>query len=105
MAKVLPETVEPNGGNYTRLNFKLRNSEHKSLRKTGCYNAAVLLIHFHNKGSGDYAVLRKLVKLSEGGLGKFVATLKRRGLIERTAYQTFRPTASARALMQKALGK
>jgi hypothetical protein len=40
-----------------------------------------VLLHFYHKGKGGYAELHKLIKLSEGGVGKLVMSLKKRRMV------------------------
>jgi DNA-binding IclR family transcriptional regulator len=65
-------------------------------------NASKLLLHFHNKGAGDYKELRKLTGLSNFGLAKYIRSLKKRGLIERDGWQKFKLTGHAVGLLEKA---
>jgi hypothetical protein len=70
-------------------------------KKKGKANIVKMLIHFHNKGRGDYPELRKLTGLSEGGVGKMIMSLKKRGLIQRTGYQQFGLTVKTTEFLQK----
>ena len=68
-------------------------------------NAARLLLHLHHSTAGDYPTLRKVTRLSQGGLAKFLASAKKRGLIVRLSYRQFALTDSGRALLWQAYQK
>jgi len=68
-------------------------------------NAARLLLHLHHSTAGDYPTLRKVTRLSQGGLAKFLASAKKRGLIVRQGFQQFALTDSGRALLWQAYQK
>lgn len=68
-------------------------------------NAARLLLHLHHSTAGDYPTLRKVTRLSKGGLAKFLASAKKRGLIVRLSYRQFALTDSGRALLWQAYQK
>ncbi len=98
----LPVFVPLNDDNITRVYSFLKNNGFNKVRFEAITNAAKLLIHFHNKGSGAYPELRKLTGLSGDGLGKYIMSLKKRGLIERDGWQKFKPTATGISVLQKA---
>ena len=102
-AKPLPQTLEISQGLISLLSQVLRQSGFKHATRDTTENAARLLLHFHNKGRGGYPELRKLTGLSEGGVAKFIMSLKKRNLIKRTGYQQFAPTPHADQIMQKCL--
>lgn len=54
---------------------------------------AQILIQAYNKQGCSYAELGKLTKRSVGGMAKLVASLKKRGLVERSGKSSFRLTA------------
>jgi hypothetical protein len=100
----LPEKIDPASGAVYKLNQKLRAMEKGKVKRSGSINSAKLLIHFHNQINSDHPTLRKLTGLSEGGLGKMIMSLTRRGLIVRDGWQKFALTASAKKLVGEALG-
>ncbi len=102
-AKPLPQTLEISQGLISLLSQVLRQSGFKHAKRDTTENAARLLLHFHNKGRGGYPELRKLTGLSEGGVAKFIMSLKKWNLIKRTGYQQFAPTPHADQIMQKCL--
>lgn len=104
LGRPLPEKIDPASGVVYRINQKLRAMEKGKVKRSGSINSAKLLIHFHNKSNSDHPTLRKLTGLSEGGLGKMIMSLTKRGLIVRDGWQKFALTASARKLMGEALG-
>lgn len=103
--KVLPPVLEMSPGNIGLVYRVFLKPQWRGLKRSGRRSASILLIHFYNKGGGTHPELVKLTELSRSGLGKFVGTLKRRGLIQRTAYQTFRPTTLGLQVLAEALGQ
>ncbi len=101
-AKPLPETYPNDNNAIVWLGNTLQDSGFTHVPYTARRNAAKLLIHFYNKGRSDYTELRKLTELSQGGLSKFMTSLRRRGLIRKGTVQKHEPTAHALQLMQKA---
>ncbi len=68
---------------------RLRKNGFLTVNGKGLRNIGTLLIHFYNKGRGDYPTLRKITGLSKGGLAKTIMSLKKRGVIHRTAYKEY----------------
>ncbi len=104
VGRPLPEKIDPASGAVYKVNQKLRAMEKGKVKRSGSINSAKLLIHFHNKSNSDHPTLRKLTGLSEGGLGKMIMSLTKRGLIVRDGWQKFALTASAKKLLGEALG-
>jgi hypothetical protein len=100
----LPERIDPASGVVYKLNQKLRAMEKGKVKRSGSINSAKLLVHFHNKSNSDHPTLRKLTGLSEGGLGKLIMSLKKRGLIVRDGWQKFALTPAAKKLLSEAVG-
>lgn len=98
----LPVFVPLSDGNITRVYSFLKNNGFNKVRFDAIVNAAKLLIHFHNKGGGGYPELLKLTGLSRDGLGKYLMSLKKRGLIMRDGWQKFKPTATGTSVLQRA---
>jgi hypothetical protein len=103
VGRPLPEKIDPASGAVYNLNQKLRAMEKGKVKRSGSINSAKLLIHFHNKSNSDHPTLRKLTNLSEGGLGKMIMSLKKRGLIIPDGWQKFALTPNAKKLMSEAL--
>ena len=102
--KPLPDTLPTDIITVAKLASFLRADGLKHMTTEARYNASKLLIHFHNKSHSDYKELRKLTALSQGGLSKFMTSLRKRGLIRGAGWQKYEPTEHALQLMQKALG-
>lgn len=102
VGRPLPEKIDPASGIVYKLNQKLRAMDKGKVKRSGSINSAKLLIHFHNISNSDHPTLRKLTGLSEGGLGKLIMSLKKRGLIVRDGWQKFALTASAKKLVGEA---
>lgn len=88
------------GPTVSTLSAKLKRAGFLTVNSDGLRTAASLLLHFYNKGRGDYRTLRKLTGLSTDGLAKTIMALKKRGAITRTAYQEFTVSASLSQLIQ-----
>ncbi len=88
--------------NVSKLARIMKPAGFNKVRSDAIDNATRIVIHFYSKGEGDSATLRKLTKLSKYGLAKYIRSLKKRGLIQRTRWQQFSPTVYAVSLMQKA---
>jgi len=95
----VPEKVEPTTGNILRINAKFRDMKGGKVKRSGSRNSAKLLIHFHNGNGGSYTELKKVTGLSEGGVGKLIMSLKKRGLIVSSGWQRFALTAAGRQLL------
>jgi biotin operon repressor len=95
----IPEKVEPSTGNILRVNANFRAIKGGKMKRSGSKNIAKLLIHIHNGNSGSYPELRKATGLSEGGVGKLVMSLKKRGLIVSSGWQRFSLTDAGRQLL------
>lgn len=100
--KPLPEVWAIDDGSVRLVSKRLKEVGLRNVKKMGKRNISKLLLHFHNKGKGSYAELRKLTGLSEGGLAKLIMSLKKRGLIHRSAYQQFELGATAKQLLENA---
>jgi hypothetical protein len=99
---VLPSFLPIDLRNKTRLYVLLKKEVLGKVKNSSVWSAVSLLLHFHNKGAGDYTELRKLTGLSNFGLAKYLRSLKKRGLIERDGWQKFKLTAHAVDLLVKA---
>lgn len=98
----LPVTITIDSQNIVKLSLKLRSNGFPKVSSQGRRNTATLLLHFYNKGRGDHTTLRKLTELSKGGLAKLIMSLKKRGLIHRTAYREFGVSAGGMQLLHLA---
>lgn len=101
----LPAFIEPSPGVLSALHNLLQSHGFNQVKYSATRNAALLLLHFHNKNAGSYASLRKLTGLSNYGLAKFIRSLKKRNLIIRTGWQQFSITESGEALVRGAWEK
>ena len=88
------------GATVSTLSAKLKRAGFLTVNSDGLRTAASLLLHFYNKGRGDYRTLRKITGLSTDGLAKTIMALKKRGAITRTAYQEFTVSANLSQLIQ-----
>ncbi|MBL0310369.1 MAG: hypothetical protein IPP77_12050 [Bacteroidetes bacterium] len=105
LTKPLPTLIEPSPKMISALYSILKGKGFNKIRHGAIRNAAKLLIHFHNKKSGDHSELQKLTGLSRYGTAKFVASLKKRGLIVRNGWQQFLISSSAEAMIREAWEK
>jgi hypothetical protein len=99
---VLPAVLPIDAANIQRLYNLLKKEVLGKVHLSSVTNASKLLLHFYNKGAGDYKELRKLTGLSNFGLAKYIRSLKKRELIERDGWQKFKLTAHAVGLIEKA---
>lgn len=65
-------------------------------------SVAKLLLHLYNKMPGDHPTLRHLTSLSKGGLAKCITSIKRRGMINRSGWQSYSLTENALLLLRQA---
>ena len=98
----LPATIELTPGNLSRLYIYLLKQNFGKVRRSSLRNAAALMLHFYNGNRGDYPTLKKLTGLSQDGLGKYLRSLKKRGLIERNGWQQFKLTPHALHYLKQA---
>jgi hypothetical protein len=61
-----------------------------------------VLLHFYHKGKGGSAELHKLTKLSEGGVGKLVMSLKKRRMVYTISYRQYGLSPAALNMLLKA---
>lgn len=74
------------------------------VRVSNAYKLSVakLLLHLYNKMPGDHPTLRHLTSLSKGGLAKCITSIKRRGMINRSGWQSYSLTENALLLLRQA---
>ena len=101
----IPALIPAEGVNVSILSQKLKRAGFLTVNRDGLRTASILLLHFYNKGKGDYPTLRKLTGLSEGGLAKAIMALKKRGLIHRPAYREFGLSAAALEVIRAAFAQ
>jgi len=99
---LLPPKLEASSDNVDLLAEQLTKAILIRSRDSARRSAAKLLIHFYNKGSGRYDELIKITGYTGSGLGKLMTLMRRKGLIQRKAFQQFAPSALALQLMQEA---
>jgi hypothetical protein len=101
----LPQIITPEMGVAFRLTPILHSSGVRYMSKKSLRNVATVMIHFYNKGSGAYPELKKLTSLSQGGVSKFMTSIRKRGLVKRYAYKKFELTPHGLNLLKQAYGK
>ncbi len=74
-------------------------------RESAMEAAAFLMLHIYNEGDGDYPALCEATGQSQGGLAKMLMRLRKKGLIERTAFQKFALTETALNILRQAWEK
>lgn len=99
---VLPPVIHPSPEMIRALSKSMKLLHYNRVRKSARKNAALLLIHFHNRSGGDYPGLRKLTGLSNFGLAKFIRSMKEKGLIVRRGWQKFGLTQSSENMVRDA---
>jgi hypothetical protein len=100
-----PQSIVTDKGIIPALAKVLHSSGVKHMEKESLRNVAVVMVHFYNKGDGSYPELRKVTKLSQGGVSKFMTSIRRRGLIKRYAYKKFELTPHGLNLLKDAYSK
>lgn len=104
-AETMPQTIEPTNEIIGALEEELRASGYNRVSYSGVNNAAKLLMHFYNKGSGSYPELKKITGHSTDGIAKFIMGMKKRDWIHRYGFQQFGLTGKGVALIKQALSK
>jgi len=104
-ARLLPPKIDAASGVVYWLSSLLRHQKHATGAESSSLNAARVLIHIYNKEESSYSSLRKLTSQSEGGLAKLMMRLRKKGLIERKAFQQFELTPTALSLLQDVWAK
>lgn len=99
----LPEKVEPVFGIVLALRDNLKTGTYIRAKNSGLKSQAIMLIHFHNKGTSSHPELRNLTGLSEGGLSKSIMALAKRGLIMRDGFQRFALIPAAKELLKQSV--
>ena len=102
VTKPLPETWAIDEVSIKKVSARLKKAGFSNVKKTGKRNIAKVLLHFHNKGKGGFKELHKVTWLSEGGVGKLMMSLQKRGTIHRTTYQHYALSAGALQVLQLA---
>ena len=103
--EVMPEAIQPSDNIIGALGKELKASGYNRISRSGVNNAAKLLIHFYNKGSGSYPDLKKITGHSTPGIAKFIMSMKKREWIHRFGFQQFGLTDKGVALIKQALMK
>jgi len=98
----LPPTLALSDGNIGSLRARLSKTSFKVSRYDTRNAAAKILIHFYNKGNGSHKALKSLTGYSTGGLGKLMMIMRNKGMIQRTKFQQYVPSAVALQIMKEA---
>ncbi len=101
----MPGIIEPSDKIIWALEKELKASGYNRIRDSGVNNAAKLLLHFYNKGEGDYPKLKKITGHSTDGIAKFIMSMKKRGWIHRYGFQRFGVSENGVVLIKQALSK
>ncbi len=101
---IAPPVEVPAIPDYHQIYAALRKGEMKGTPRKTTSRVANLLLHLADapKGGMSHVWMAKTHKLSKGGIAKFMMMLHRRGLIVRTAYQTYGLTDKSRAILEEA---
>jgi hypothetical protein len=99
-----PENRVPSAEHFGMLANSLRKAAMKNTIKQGRIHAAKLLLHFYEQKPGDYPSLVKLTGLSYYGLGKMIASMKKRGWLVRSGRQQFILTDVAKKMVEEGCG-
>lgn len=99
----LPEQIVPSNTLFASVAQKLEAAGFTHVKSSTRQTAAQLFIHFHNGGNADYAGLQQLTGYSAGGLSKLLATLRKRGFIQRTGYGKYGLTEKGKQILAQAV--
>jgi hypothetical protein len=99
---ILPATIAASPANHGSLRLKLSHTSFRISHHDTREATAKLLIHFYNGGTARYTTLKSLTGYSIGGIGKLMMNLREKGMIQRTGFQRFKPSANALAIMRSA---
>jgi predicted transcriptional regulator len=94
------EKQTPTAAHFGVLANSLRKGAMKNTIKPGRIRAAKLLLHFYEHKPGDYPTLVKLTGLSYYGLGKMIASMKKRGWLVKDGWQQFKLTPAGRKIVE-----
>jgi len=101
----LPKKFEQKSKVVYLFSSLLRQALQYKGRESAMEAAAFLMLHIYNDGDGDYPALCEATGQSQGGLAKMLMRLRKKGLIERTAFQKFALTETALNILRQAWEK
>lgn len=101
----LPKRFEQNSKVVYLLASMLRQHLQYKGRETAMEAAAFVMLHIYNDGDGDYNALTKATGQSQSGLAKMIMRLKKKGVIQRTAFQKYALTETALNVLKQAWAK
>lgn len=82
----LPVRLEASGQNIRDLATTLMKAGIGNGKRSTARTAAALLIHFYNEQLGEYKHLKRLTSYSDGGLGKMLMMLRRKGYLIKCSF-------------------
>lgn len=91
----LPYFIPLTPGNVTLLRNTIGKKFFFRVKRKGVTAMLEILLQVYNKGGCTYAELGRLTKRSHGGMSKLMASLKKRGLVQRTGKSKLQLTAQA----------
>jgi hypothetical protein len=92
----LPEKIDPAQLSLFSIRAKVKTATGYKGRNSGLDATARLFIHLYNGGDGGYPALCRATKLSMGGIGKMLMSLRKKGLIKNKGYR--QPALTEKAL-------
>lgn len=101
-AEPLPLKLAEDKHNFQNLAVHLHASGFGGYKMETCRVAARLLVCFYNNETASYKQLKRLTSYSDGGLGKLMMNLRRKGLLIKSGFQKHCVTGKACKLMQEA---
>jgi len=83
----LPVRLDVSGLNTSGLATILMQAGVGNGKRSTARTAAALIIHFYNEQPGEYKHLKRLTSYSDGGLGKMLMMLRRKGYLIKCGFQ------------------
>ncbi len=96
---LLPEKLIPSPELFSSIATQLEQAGFTRVKRNTRQTAAQLLVHFYNGGSANYVNLQQLTGYSQGGLGKLLIALRKRGFIQRAGYGNYSVTDKAKTIL------
>jgi uncharacterized phage infection (PIP) family protein YhgE len=82
--------------------FNLLWREMKRCKWPAITHASQLLMHFYTRQINTHARLKSVTQMTESGVAKHLAMLKKRQLVQRTAFQEYSLTPKALGILREA---
>lgn len=101
-AYLLPQRLDMNPHNINLLSNALLNMGLGNGKWDTCETTAKLIIHFYNGMPGEYKYLKRLTGYSDGGLGKILMMLRKKGYLMKSGYQQHAVAANGLKALQMA---